>query len=47
MWSVGCFYGTGKELIEKAYADSETSGKECEKIVRYADSILAGDKIVI
>ena len=47
MWSVGCFYGTGKELIEKAYRDSEKSGKEYEKIVRYADSILAGDKIVI
>lgn len=23
MWSVGCFYGTGEELIEKAYKDSE------------------------
>ena len=34
MWKAGCFYGTGKELIEKAYADSETSGRECEKIVR-------------
>ena len=41
MWKVGCFYGTGKELIEKAYADSEKSGKEYEKIVRYVDSILA------
>ena len=34
MWKAGCFYGTGKELIEKAYADSEASGRECEKIVR-------------
>ena len=41
MWSAGCFYGTGKELIEKAYADSETSGRECERVVKYVDSILA------
>ena len=41
MWSVGCFYGTGEELIRKAYKDSEKSGKEYEKIVRYVDSILA------
>ena len=41
MWSVGCFYGTGKKLIEKAYRDSAKSGKEYEKIVRYVDSILA------
>ena len=40
MWSVGCFYGTGEELIRKAYKDSEKSGKEYEKIVRYVDSIL-------
>ena len=41
MWSVGCFYGTGKELIEKAYKDSKTSGKEYERVVKYVDSILA------
>ena len=41
MWSVGCFYGTGEELIRKAYKDSETSGKEYERVVRYVDSILA------
>ena len=41
MWKVGCFYGTGEELIEKAYKDSAKSGKEYEKIVRYVDSILA------
>ena len=40
MWSAGCFYGTGKELIEKAYADSETSGRECEKIVRLTGSTI-------
>ena len=41
MWTVGCFYGTGKELIKKAYADSEDSGKEYERVVRYVESILA------
>ena len=40
MWKVGYFYGTGKELIEKAYADSETSGRECEKIVRLTGSTI-------
>ena len=29
-WKVGCFYGTGKELIEKAYKDSKLSG-DCYK----------------
>ena len=40
MWKVGCFYGTGNELIEKAYKDSEKSGREYEKIVRYVESII-------
>ena len=31
-WRVGCFYGTGEELIEKAYKDSKLSG-ECYKAV--------------
>ena len=39
MWKVGCFYGTGEQLIEKAYKDSEKSGKEYEKIVRYAETV--------
>ena len=38
-WRVGCFYGTGDELIAKAYEDSETSGKNYEKIVKYVESI--------
>ena len=33
MWKVGCFYGSGDELIKKAYADSELSGKCYEAIV--------------
>ena len=41
MWSAGCFYGTGEELIKKAYADSEKSGREYERVVRYVESILA------
>ena len=39
-WKVGCFYGTGDELIRKAYKDSEMSGREYERIVRYVDEIL-------
>lgn len=41
MWNVGCFYGSGKELIKKAYADSKDSGKEYERVVRYVESIFA------
>ena len=32
--------GTGKELIEKAYKDSELIGREYERIVKYVESIL-------
>lgn len=44
MWSVGCFYGTGEELIKKAYADSEKSGREYERVVKYVESILADER---
>ena len=44
MWRVGCFYGTGEELIAKAYQDSEKSGREYERVVRYVESILADEK---
>ena len=37
MWSVGCFYGTGDELIKKAYEDSEDKGKHYEEIVEYVN----------
>ena len=30
MWTVGSFYGTGEELIEKAYKNSEKDGKNYE-----------------
>ena len=39
-WKVGCFYGTGDKLIAKAYKDSEESGREYEKIVKYVESII-------
>ena len=39
MWSVGCFYGTGTELIAKAYEDSEKSGKCYEAIVKAQEEI--------
>lgn len=38
-YKVGCFYGTGKELIEAAYNDSEGKGREYERIVNYVNSI--------
>ena len=40
MWKVGCFYGSGEELIAKAYKDSEESGREYECIVKYVERIL-------
>ena len=45
MWSVGCFYGTGEELIAKAYKDSELSGREYKRVVKYVESIINEDKI--
>ena len=39
MWKVGCFYGTGAELIAKAYKDSEKSGKCYETIVKAQEAI--------
>ena len=39
MWRVGCFHGTGEELIAKAYKDSELSGKCYEAIVRAQEAI--------
>ena len=44
MWKVGCFYGTGEELIAKAYEDSELSGKEYKRVVDYVESILQDSK---
>ena len=35
MWKVGFFYGTGEELIEEAYEDSEKTDEEYERVVKY------------
>ena len=39
-WRVGCFFGTGAELVAKAYKDSEHSGREYERVVNFVQSIL-------
>lgn len=39
MWAVGCFFGTGEELITEAYNDSKESGREYKRIVKYVESI--------
>ena len=44
MWRVGCFYGTGDELIRKAYKDSKRSGREYERIVRYVEETLKAEE---
>ena len=38
-YKVGCFYGSGEELVKKAYQDSEISGKNYKLIVDYVESI--------
>lgn len=44
MWRVGCFYGTGEELVKKAYADSELSGREYERVVKYVEETLRDER---
>ena len=39
MWRVGCFYGTSQELIDKAYKDSENSGKHYEAYVKFVEML--------
>ena len=39
MWSAGCFYGSGAELIAKAYKDSVLSGKCYEAVVEVQETI--------
>ena len=43
MWKVGCFYGTGEELIKKAYQDNEDSGKHYEAYVNFVKTLEALD----
>ena len=40
MWTVGCFHGTGEELIKKAYADNKLKGKCYEASVKYVEQIM-------
>ena len=44
MWKVGCFHGTGAELVEKAYEDSEESGRHYAEIVEYVNRCVLGQK---
>lgn len=39
MWSVGCFYGTGMELIKKAYKDGDISGRNYERSVKFVEEM--------
>ena len=39
LFKVGCFTGTGAELIKKAYQDNEAKGKFYENAVRYVESV--------
>ena len=39
MWKVGCFYGNGKELIERAYKDSKLSGDMYKMYVEFVEKI--------
>ena len=39
-WKVGCFFGTGEELIKRAYGDSKTKG-ECYKAIVRAQELIA------
>ncbi len=39
MWAVGCFYGTGEELIKKAYKDSKISGDHYKAYVDFVEHL--------
>ena len=43
MWRVGCFYGTGQELIDKAYRDSKKSGDFYKAYVEFVEKLEADD----
>ena len=49
MWSAGCFYGTGEELIKKAMQDSVASGRGYKRAVDYVESMLEdeGQPVVV
>lgn len=41
MWTTGCFYGTGEELIKKAYADSKEKGDQFKLLIKYVEKAYA------
>jgi carbonic anhydrase/acetyltransferase-like protein (isoleucine patch superfamily) len=44
MWKVGCFYGSGEELIKKAYSDDKLKGKMYEIYVNLVNELLKAEK---
>ena len=38
-WRVGCFYGSGAELVEKAYKDSKKSGDFYKAYVDFVEKL--------
>ena len=44
MWKVGCFYGTGQELIDKAYQDNDKSGSYYKAYVEFVEKLEAADE---
>ena len=45
MWKVGCFYGTGQELIDKAYQDNDKSGNYYKAYVEFVEKSEALDEL--
>ena len=44
-WRVGCFYGSGAELVEKAYKDSQKSGDYYKAYVEFVEKLEEIEKI--
>ena len=44
-WRVGCFYGSGAELVEKAYKDSKKSGDFYKAYVDFVEKLEAIENI--
>ena len=44
-WRVGCFYGSGAELVEKAYKDSKKSGDFYKAYVDFVEKLEEIEKI--
>ena len=44
-WKVGCFFGSGAELIEKAYKDSKKSGDFYKAYVEFVEKLEAIENI--